>query len=93
MWRKLLIANITEAIREKNGTRACARQKIAGRAGKPYPAKQKERNMDTKESAEAHVRLAPAYRAEAMERARRLAPVLAELKAAGICRLGRFRQN
>jgi DNA invertase Pin-like site-specific DNA recombinase len=29
-------------------------------------------------------RLAPAYRAEAMERARRLAPILAELKAAGM---------
>lgn len=29
-------------------------------------------------------RLAPAYRAEAMERARRIAPVLAELKGAGM---------
>ena len=30
-------------------------------------------------------RLAPAYRAEAMERARQLAPIFAELRVAGLC--------
>ena len=68
--------HILAAVAEHERAMIADRTKAARRAAKVRGVRLGRNGAD---------RLAPAYRAEAMERARQLAPIFAELRVAGLC--------